>query len=298
MSVLTVAEIGLGKRRGRLTDTFQREYSRYFRVTMSAHSDDAYTAATASAGGVSIPAMWEAYPSDSGALVKEIAPNETNQPNKWIVEARYSTAATDSTQETLDPLDEPAQFTFDTERVQKGLQEDLDFLTIRNSAEDPYDPPPTEEDELLILQYSDNVEEFVGSDCLIYVGRCNESSMWGQMEKRILCCKFRGVRMFRNDQIYWQRSLEFKIQPEKAWIPNWTQLVLLDAGHRIIKADDGTALTRKLPAGATGETPRGPSPLDGDGGNLALGAAPVYNTFRVRETVDFSPLMLEAPPLT
>jgi hypothetical protein len=285
MAVISCVKIARGRRRGRLTDIFQREYSEFYRARTDTAADDAFTVIDSAIAQGYVPDISTPFGSDAGALLKEWVAGEQQASDTkcWILEARYSTDVADPELTDLDPLLEPAVINFDTERIEVAAQVDIDENPFVNSAGDPYDPPQTEEDGILIVQYQDNIDLIPGSQILDYLYHANEVTWNDQDPKTVLCSRFTLRRAFRNGVRYYQRNLEFKVKDGI----DWSTRRLLDQGFRVL-----LNISTVIGAGTGGSMPAKPVLLDGAGGKLSpdkiAAGNVVFNSFHVRDTADFN----------
>jgi hypothetical protein len=284
MSVTTCVEIGRGKRRGRLTDTFQREYSRFWRARTNTYSDDAYLVITDAINKGLLPDIASEHPNDTEVLLKEfnITEQQDTDTQCWIIEGRYSTNTADPSLQNIDPINEPAVINFDTERVAQAWTTDLDDKAFVNSTGDPYDPPEMVEDGILVAQYQDNIALGVGSQINDYLYSANETTFMGQNPKTVLISRFTLRRLFRNNILYYQRNVEFKVDPAT----DWTIRELVDQGYRVVSNNV------PIGAGTGGSMPSKPVLLNGHGGKLSpsdIAAGTVFlSAYRIRNTADFN----------
>lgn len=148
MSVLWVRPIWEG--RDADGDAKARRYQQTWKVRTDSKWDDQ----TVVLSHPSIPNYGAKFPNDLSAFCQKItASQESLSPYFWRVTANYST------EKELDenPLDTPAEITWDPEEFQRVLAVDADGNAVVNSAQDPYDPPVEVDDSRQIATVVKNV---------------------------------------------------------------------------------------------------------------------------------------------
>lgn len=284
MSVTSCDEIGRGKRGARLGGNYSTEYQRTFRLRTSSNSDTAYSVVWSTL----LPQRGDVHPQDAGAFVKELVARETDDPRTWEVDVKYSSLQlTDPTRQTEDPLDEPATFSFDTERIEVATQTDFDGVPIANSAGYPFDPPQSYETGVLLIDYADNVDTVDSAGIVNYLYACNSETFWGKDPYTVLMARFRANQAYRNGISYWKRSMQFKHDPEV----DYRYTVLVDMGMWYLDGSGNPVAARD----AYGQPSSKPIFLDGSGGKLT-GTSYVSLPFVMRTAIDFNDLGLEYLP--
>ena len=115
-------------------DSGTRRYTRAWQIRTNANTDDA---TTIYAHG-SCPKLGDAHPNDASAYCRRRrARNEEFSKIVWKLTCEYSTGS------ELDdnPLDDPAEISWETDSRQRAFWKDRDGNAILNSAGDYYDPP-------------------------------------------------------------------------------------------------------------------------------------------------------------
>ena len=295
MTAIYCQPIGRGRRRGRLADTFEREWQWPFRVKTNNPADDAYVVIT-TGWALGLPTLSSPHPLDPFALVKSFDAQEENHsdPTVWTVMVLFSTETVDPNLQNVDPVDEPPQIRSYIERIEQGITMDLLGNAIVNSAGDLFvNPAATMERGILCISYRDNValDDYDFGEPLNYCYCANQFSFQNFPEQTLVIADFQSERGFRNGIEFVTRNILFKvdlgINPNQT-PADQTQLVLLDQGYRD---------KNKLPLGAGGTWPSSPVLLNGSGLALASGAAPIGLSFTVRYVADFSALDLFTIPV-
>lgn len=132
-------------------DSSSRRYTRVFRVLTSLNTDGAYVVL----GSASLPALGNAYPSDSSAWCRRRrARNESFSKRVWIVTCMYSS----DYEAEENPLDDPAEIEWDTERFQVPMIKDvITGVAHVNAAGELFDPPAEKDDSRWTAVVSKNV---------------------------------------------------------------------------------------------------------------------------------------------
>lgn len=297
MAVIAVGEMGM-VRRGKLDDTYSREYTRKWRVRTSSALDDASVVLAAVQALVPI---YSPYPTDAYALLKSLEAQELDTPTHWEVQGSYGTRTADQTQQSADPVEEPPEITYTTERIESPLQKDLNGYALVNAAGDPFDPPPVVEDGYDLLNISIKKPFFTRSFASAYRFHFNSAAIWGAQPKYVLCTQFDGKRGIKNGIPFWTWSLQFKFKANPGeselgagavgYQGTWENVELLNAGFRYW--DDGSEeavmITDRL-----GQPLSKPSLLDATGGVISSreGTGANYLNFRVKLGANFNDLGL------
>lgn len=283
MSVVSVNEIGHGKRRGSLSTAFTRRYSRWFRVITSAATDDHVAVLTAQALG--LPARGDAHPSDPLALCLDLNAQELDDPRRWEVEATYSSSADDIDRENADPLLELPDVRWATERWEIVPPRDLDDQPFTNSAGKPFDPPVKMEIGRPVLTISRNEALFDKDRQTRLLYSTNLDPVFGYERGQVLLVQYDGQLQRKNGVNYSRHTYQFKF--DKFF--GFESLKVLDRGKEYLDAGAFVSATDKV------GTPTGEARLlDGDGGLLATGENPVFRTFRIYDARDWAELDLPA----
>lgn len=140
---------------------------------------------------------------------------------------------------------------------------------LTNSAEDIFDPPPDREKPYLQLVITHNTATFSRTLIELYVGAINDRAFLGFDEKTVMLTDLQATLRFEHGVFYWERTFTFEVDsggyhPVKILDAGWNELS--GGVKKAIRDTVGTPSTR-------------PHLLNGTGGKLAVGAAPVYREF-------------------
>lgn len=181
------------------------------------------------------------------------------------------------------------------------------FYTPKNSAGEPFDPPFEDDDPYLAISYSRNIEVLPLTDWLPFYKAANAGDFVINRPNFQFTCEEATAKMnsfgaderIRNGIIYFRFSWTVWWRPE-GWDEEFPDL---SYNRRAINlqdaADDGSTLpsTANFPAQKRqilddqNRPLQAPSRLNGDGAPLAQDADDVYMKYRIKELVDFNPLV-------
>jgi hypothetical protein len=274
---------------------------RTYRVTTNNVSDTWETIRSASG----IPSNGDSYASGSSMIVvNRSAKRVTERKDKWHVTVNYdiprnsdgSPAGGSGGVENEIP-----EYSRTTETEWEYRDVDLDNLPIANSAKEPFTPPLEFPQTIAVYTIARNRLTFDDAGSLPYINAVNSAAFnvtapnlnWGFPAETALMTRYDSVRRFRADIGYYYRvTWEIKYR-EDGW-----RKFLLDQGFMMLDADEVplSYAPAKTIKGSDGLPISSPRLLDGAGGLLADGAAPVFvpagNGFRRFNLVDFSSLPL------
>ncbi len=295
--VLSVTEIGMGKRRGSDDDKFDASFTRKFRVRMDDQTADMTNVlnATDPSTGLTIPPRWAPHPGDPLALVKSRSCDEEETPDRWIVTVEYSRQATDQTRQAQNPLDEPPDFDVSTEEFEDALLEDLDGNAIVNAAFDPFETPPTQKKYRLIIKVTQNEEFLDIEDFATYQGHVNLTDFLVFYAGQVLLRSIEPKRDYRNGQSFFRKLYTFVVAPldgetDPAKIADIWQTKLLNHGQWCLNGENTRYVRivddqgRPLQQGGL---------LDEDGHQLVRGQPAVFLRFQTIPRAEFNDLGID-----
>lgn len=252
-------------------------------------SDDANTVSGASG----LPAYGEAHPAPIAAAMycKTIAYSQLSDsaPMVWTVTADYDSGRqSDST----NPDNDEVLISFNSEIYQEAIWQDKDNKAIMNSANDPFDPPATVDNNQLIATIQSN-HKSIPPWILNYQNAVNSAGFTiGGLQIGQGLAKVNRItvssRQLRGTEEFYSLTTEIHIK-KSGW-----RLEPLDQGLQQKEIGANNQPTGELiPIFlADKEVTTKPHPLDGNG--LAFyGSTPttaVYLNFRVHDELDFTAL--------
>ncbi len=272
MAVISFDEIHTGRDAEDEVDRRRgvRRYTRVFRVVTSTPYDE---------GSVVLaygPGIGSVYgPTDMFAFCRRRkATNESFSKRIWIATYLYSTEF----EPQEDPLQDPAEISWDTESWQKAIVCDINAKAITNSAGAPLgDPVPTIDASRLTVTVRKNVATppawiLDWSDCINSAAFTIDGLTVPAECAKIHRVSISGVQT-RNDIMYRVLTLAIAIRPsnivlvdEEAWMlslvdAGWEQIAAAAPTERIpMYRKDGTALVKEHPLDGLGFQLDDPSP--------------------------------------
>lgn len=279
MAVVRIVELGHGRRRGEWGYFAQTRHVRKWRVYTDDVEDTSATVLLAFSGSDDGVSFGDPFPDDEDATVTKLTADETDDPQKWEVEAEYTAEP--------DPLTLPAEVKESTEKVQKVRERDIDGLLIGSTASEPFEPASEFPRRRLVIEVTKNLPvveaENISSN---YLDRVNLTEFMGYAVGTVLLDEYGAdVVQRRGFPDYKRARFKFVIDPE-GWLYR-----PLDQGTYYWVA--GVPPTRRMfVEPATGRPLTNPQPLDGAGAALATNGTPVYLEFRVHDNAEFNALGL------
>ena len=278
---------------GEQNNTYQRTYTRTFRVICDSRNDGPRTAREASG----IPSIGNTYSrgneSDSGAFVQSVkarceSAGANPDHSQWVVTVAYGPY--NSNVFPSNPVSWPVLVSFGSQKFERVVVRDVNGDPIRNSAKDPYSEPVTVDDSRPILtvvrnelvssyddtvagQYRDKVNLNAWNNCAVKTVKCSSITTSQQQYDSV------------NDMWYFQVTYVFEYNPD-----GWKKK-LLDQGFA--ELDGSSPPKQKLIKGPDGQPLNEPCLLDGSGAKLASNGTPVFTDWEVYTAVDFSGLNID-----
>jgi len=327
MVVLFVREDGGGRIGGR-NDRAEKTYKRRFTV----QTDDPTDGPEIVLEAEGIPQRFDSYLPASGIVEGgtycQVVDCNLKGASRtiWEVLAYYTNNLQPFNIEN--PMERPAEVVFDTVTYSVPvIQDALDSSAIRNSAGDPFDPVPEEEESRLIIMITVNKASYDPRFYIDFHNKLNNAeyiipyrSGDGVEEmtfkrRELKCKKIRGLRQIQAGVYYWATTFTFETKPER--IPDgarilidggpakggsftnpeendtlsycWTRF-LLDRGTRayIIRPPLVDPVLAQIRDNTTGQPFTRPPLLDGAGTRLPFDGDPVYIGYDLLQEKDFT----------
>lgn len=281
MAIYSIKEIHEGRDGELLMDS--RTRTRVFRTITTDNQDNAKTVEDGIAASAFAVTLGSTYPTDTNCYCHRIRSNNAAFSKRvWVTTCEYV---------SNDPLSEPAEIDWDTEKQSKILTKDKDDVWVVNSAGFFYDPPLEVDDSRINVRVSKNVAAMPLWFPLGYKDAVNSDQF--SIDGRTVAvgkAKMNSVSLsaFQNKSGIPYRKLTMSISlSETGW-----DAYLLDSGFYQI---DSTNVARRVKIWADdGNEPTQPWPLDGSGYKLAnpSPANVVYRQHRPYKTAVFGSLPL------
>jgi hypothetical protein len=298
-SVVEVAD----ERGGRISQGFQREYTRVFLVTTAGPGVDSGTVMFAPG----LPSLNAPYITnvfvDTAAIVRDIQPRPAvgaDDPTLWRVTVIYSTKALDPQRQNQDqnetPLTEPPKVFWGNERGTKPFARgrvDLDQngkvinaalqpLVCATNGE-PFDPVPEIAQTRLSLTFVRNEATFDSFDAYYYLDTVNNDQFCGFSPRQARCVEYTGERDFKKGVSFYvvRRVFAFRTPSWDMELPNTGSFYKDNiTGKRYSFVDSAGNVMRR-------------GKLDANGNKLADGAADTFRWFAPYQAVDYAPLNIQ-----
>lgn len=283
MAFVLVKEFWVGRSTSQ-NDQGDRDYARTWRVV----TDSAHVSALAVRTAPGIPRRFDPYQARDGtadlqSLAKEIdAQQEQGNPFSWVVTVRYSTRITQPEYGDENPLNRPAELSGTGSRFARPVTIDTDGNAILTSSKENYDPPVEVEDKRIGFTYT-RFEAYTVDPLEVvraYDARIN-SAQYKSFDPGWVRCDVGYARVFEKALPYWKFTYAFEVKDG-----GWDARVL-DQGYVKLVGGVKVNITDKY-----GKPIASPALLDGAGGELAVGAAPVFRTHKIYYRADFNELNL------
>lgn len=268
-----------GTRRRQIPEVGEVVFEQTYYVSTDTPGDDV----TVIENAPGLPKMFDVFVTPEGVVVPymfvvAVEPQETETPYHWEVKVRYS-----SEPRTLfeDPLSRPPVVTWSTERIQRVIWDDQAGNAIVNSANEVFDPLPTIDRRLLVVNYTTNKlpgdldYKRIADDFLDHV---NDAEWMTFPEKSVKFDDFRTNTFTERYIEYVSATYVFKIDTEYLW-----KFRAVDIGYNHL---EGGLLVRNV--APDGQIYSNPQLLNGAGALLSNGATPIDLEFDIHPTADFS----------
>lgn len=278
-------------------DAESRWVERTFRVKMAAATDSAVLAE----GAVGIPAIGDAHPVAITRKCQLVNVRKDQDRLYYLVTARYTTPVhsdpADPGGVQDNPLLDPIQVDWGYWGRELAITEDVYGNPIVNAANDPFDPPYTDEVHNLMVTVTRNEATFnpVVADSYTDATNNDNCTIAGlTISPRQACClELSGRTAWRNDSVYWVVTyrIAFKADLWDVRLANQGFYQLVNLGGTWTKLrctelslDYGTEPARE-PQWLRANGLQEPDPL----------ATKIYGVFRLRPELPFAYLNLAAP---
>lgn len=220
-------------------------------------------------------------------LVRKSIRRDSQHRNIFNVDCEYDTKPP-QTEYTDNPLNKPAEFDWDFGSIERVITKDAENKKIQNSAGDPFNPQPTFDEPILILNYAKNIpyESYNPVTAATYFNAVNTDSFLGFPAGKARCAYWKAKIQYSHSFRYWASEIQIQFRED-----GWT-LELLDQGLNQLFGNFKTPIKLRASQDATLETVPVTEPqlLDGSGRPLASGSAPVYLKFKPFRLKPFGPL--------
>lgn len=278
MAVISVEELRAGRSSSH-DETFQRTYTRLFRVL----TDDPHTGgfAVRAALGFTVGAQYQVgtpgtdpwAESDTGAFCTAIRAECVEDGCEWTVTAEYGPW----TPKNENPLLDPEELEYGGAQFERVIDFDINGDPICNSAGDWFDPPVTIDDSRPTFTVTRNEGTFDRARARQMRDKLNAALFYDYAPGTVKCGFITGQRLWHAAiGFYYKVRYPFDVN-EDGW-----DRTILDQGYRYLSGSQRKQIL------VDGSPATSPVPLDGAGGQLAVGGTPVGLAFTLYESADFS----------
>jgi hypothetical protein len=261
------------KRRGSLGAAYNRERVRYFRAYTDDPSDSDEVVLAEAGAGI-LPARGDTFIDGRGnadpyAICQHITATESDDPQKWLVEALYTSEATEIAREDVDPLLEAPKVVWGTEVVQQYSSVDINSVPIQSSAGELYPGGHAKERRIRTLKITRNEAVFDIDQADQFQETVNLDPIWGYQPGMVWLYEINSpdAHKYRSGVTYAEVQYCFKMDREivdpatNNVLNNFDTPGILDQGLYQLKV--GTFLREPIREGADPITL--PRALDGKG---------------------------------
>jgi hypothetical protein len=202
-------------RRGRLGEKYNRELVRYWRAYTTSPLDGPNVVLAQSGNGI-LPARGDQYvdanaDGEQYTICQELVANETDDPLKWVVEARYSSEATNVARENVNPLQELPVIQWGTEVIDEAYKVDLDGNLVQSSSGEPI--IDRRERRIRTLTITRNEAAFNDDQADEFQESVNLNAIWGKLPGMVWMYEINCLdpHAFRSGIEYAAVAYKFKI---------------------------------------------------------------------------------------
>lgn len=288
MAIISINEV---KTRSSSITTEGTQYTRSFKVITDDQNDGPkevrQSLGLSVGGGYSNGAGTE---TDLSSIIDNISCRCVSEDGKhWEVNVSYSPwEDEENTNETNDPLLDDTQYSWGFIQHEKNVDVDADGEAILNSAGQPFSEPQVIDDSRLVLTVTRNESSYNPVTAAAYKDAVNSDSFFGMEPAQAKCANIGGTRQVDASKgIYWEVTYEFHFNADK-----WNPTKILDAGYMTrtgyFPGGGSSASVEVKPVTLNGKEPTEPQLLNGSGGLLEPGEAPVFMDYDLYKTFPFA----------
>lgn len=185
------------------------------------------------------------------------------------------------------PLEEPPEISWSFATSQEPIDTDIAGRPLTNTADEPFDQPPTRDFDDLVLSISRNEPAVDPLTMLAYQGAVNSDQFGFAAPGQARMTRISAEAHTENGATYWKVRYEIQFRAD-----GWTKRIR-NEGYREKTGTDaeGRPIYRQI-TDPSGTALSKPVPLDVDGKRLPAGQPPVWLYFQVYPSLPFAPLGL------
>lgn len=313
MATFTVTQVWDGAGGG-TDESGQRTYTTRYRVLVS--GTDPWSVSPAQVRlATGIPRYGDPYEegsvTDLGARARSFRAERTEHPEQWYVTVSYANfppggigQAAGGTGRSVgvgagaggsyeaNPILRPAKLEFRTEFIEEAIWEDINGDAVVNSAGERFSEPLIVQRPMAVFVIRKNFLAFSAANAMAYIGTVNSDEFLG--------CAPRTCRIMGIEAIEAEETIEDPITGTQTLVTyaaatvtiyaredGWEASVLDQGTYQVVSGERRLFFDAK-----TGVPVSQVRPLDGDGLELAVGAAPVFLAFQLYDDMEFAQLGL------
>jgi hypothetical protein len=242
MAIVSAREIWEG-RTAKIEQLGKREYTRVFRITTNADTDDAASIVLSPL----FPKLYTPYnvPNgvDLGAILHDkTATQDADNPYVWKVTLHYSTVSGDGSRDPgnsdpndtsgllANPFARPPLITWDAVQFTRPVVTDINGKPLVNTAGQQFDPLPEMDDSRVVIIYERNEPTFSATNAQNYRDALNSDQWNGMSPGTVKCCKIAASLEYEKGLYYWRMRYEFHVRD------TW-QLSIINQGWNFLTGD-------------------------------------------------------------
>lgn len=233
----------------------------------------------------SVAPIGSAHPFIPSIFLEKLTPSGTESRLEWVVTGEYSPLIISG---ATNPLEEPTVVSWGSKTYTVAAVKDKDGNPVVNSAGQPFDPPATREEHVIVATITYNSKEYDPTIATQYEDTVNEeATVIGTLNVEARAARIAEIGAdpaYFGTVPYWQVAITAEIKAG-LWDRDFLdygifQLVPGTNDKVRMRTDDGEEVTE-------------PILLDGEGHKLnPQTAAPVFLTYKMHTETDFSILEL------
>lgn len=281
------------------TCTINEKGVRRYRVPWGIQLNNPLTDELTIRAAVGLPQIYHPHSVDLGALCTTV--DLRQQDTGWYYDAdiEYRSDAMDPLQFPENPLNRPPEIEWSTEMKTVAATKDRDGNPIITASKETFDPPPEDEQIVLVLSYSRNLLLPSITDRFDWVRTVNETAWYGYEPETATVADLKIRAAHENNVSYLVESWVIKIDRTLndvaiTYGPTTYAAGTLGVGWNLRPLHRGfyqiTGGARVLITDTAGRAGQTESLLAADGSALPIGGTPVFLNFPMRDTADFNTL--------
>lgn len=248
-------------------------------------------------GPPSIPTIYQPHPFNPFLFVSSIRAVPIKGPKFFLVTVHYEAL--------IDPISLPPDIRWTKVGSTEPIDVDGNGLPILNSADQPFDPPPTDNLDDLLRRYTVNWENFNHLQVAPFLGAVNADTFIGFPPGTCKIIDFSATRLRTGAAFYFEvlNVIQVRLKGWQSSIQDTGTRELIGTETSSFQLPDETVVTQtvnkyrditSIMEDENGDEIRvqitEPVPMNGQGQRLALNAQPVFRVFNPKPSIPFNTL--------